>query len=161
FLVQAKSMLNGVAAGDDGILQSLAAVRVATGFLAQTVGLVDRCGQYRQRISYFVQVLTCRAERVRAGWIQLDPVRVMRNLIADAGARSFGRVDDRGGQRVFRSRRIFRLRTPNDAQGRYLIAWTIEAAAVDRIPDGDVAVAVPVTGHVARGCESRVQVELC
>src|SRR5215831_5482490 len=106
--------------------------------------LINRGLQDRQWIGNFVQILTRRAERVCARRIQLDPVCAMRTLVPDSGTCLFRRSDDRGSQGVFRDRWIFRFRTPNDAQGRDLIAWTIDSAIVDRIPNRDVAVPVAV-----------------
>src|SRR6266567_1706769 len=50
FLIQAEGVLDGVAAGDDGILLPLAAINMARGLLAEPMGLIDQRLQDRYGI---------------------------------------------------------------------------------------------------------------
>ncbi len=122
--------------------------------------LVDRRLQHRQRIRHFIFGCSIGRERVRAGRIQLDPIRSVRDLIPRGSARFLRRTYDRRGKRIFRYIRIFRLRAPHNAARRHLITRTVDAPFVDRVANGDVAVSVPVARHIARGRESGAQIEL-
>ena len=53
-LIEAEGVLDGVAAGDDGVLLPLAAVDVAAGLLAEAMRLVDQRLQHRHRIGQHV-----------------------------------------------------------------------------------------------------------
>ena len=84
----------------------------------------------------------------------------MRDLIAHGGAPFVGSANHGAGQGVVGIGRIGRLVSPNDAAGGNLVAGTVDAAFVDGVADGDVAISVAVRGHVARRGESCVQAGL-
>ncbi len=96
-------MLDGVAAGDDGVLLPLAAIDVAAGLVAEAMGLVDQRLQHRHRIGQNVLGLAGRAERIGAGREQLDPIGAVLDVLADRGARFFDRAHHDARQRVLRS----------------------------------------------------------
>jgi hypothetical protein len=97
-------MLNRVAARDDGILLSFAAVDVAAGLVAEPVGLVDHGGQHRHRIGHFILVLAVCGEGIAAGRKQLDPIGAVLDVLAHRFAPFLDRVHDGTGQWI-RSRR--------------------------------------------------------
>src|ERR1700681_1748254 len=101
---------------------------MAAGLLAQTMGLVNKRFQYGLGISQFVLVFTIRAERVRTGRVQLDPIRTMRNLVAYGCARFLFVTHHGTRQGVFRNVRILRLGSPNDSTGGNQIPGAVDTS---------------------------------
>ena len=157
-LVEAKCVLDGVAARRDRILQPLAAEYVTRGLVAEAVRLLDQCLKHRQRVRRDVLRRAVRLERVRAAGEQLDPVGAVLDLVAHRGARLVGVVHDRRAERILGRRRA-RLAPANPAR-RDLRARAVDQAFVDRVADVDVGVAVVVAAHVTDGREPRAQIGL-
>ena len=99
-------MLDGVAAGDDGVLLPFAAVDVAAGLMAEPMRFVDQRLQDRHRIGHLVLGLAGGGEGVGARREQLDPIRAVLDLLAHGGARFFDRANDGAGQWIRPERRV-------------------------------------------------------
>ena len=95
-------MLDGVAAGDDRVALSFAAVHVAARLVAEAMRLVDERLQHGQRIGHLVLHLAVRREGIVAGGEELDPVGAVLDLLADRRAGVVHRSHDRAGQRIGR-----------------------------------------------------------
>ncbi len=93
--IEVEGVLDGVAAGDDGVSFAVAAVNVTGRFFAEAVSLVDQRLQDGHGISGRVLNVAGGGEGVGAGGIELDPVGAMIDLVADGGA-GFGNRADHG-----------------------------------------------------------------
>ena len=99
-------MLDGVAAGDDGVLLPVAAEDVASRLFTEAMRLVDHAPGGRAADTSDVLRLSRGAEGVRAGRKQLDPVRAVLDLLAYRGSAFVSGAMTAAGQRVRQRRRI-------------------------------------------------------
>ena len=111
-LGQAVAVLDGVAAGSDAVLQTLATEGVAGRLLARAMGLVHQRLQHGQRIRQDVLRFASGVEGIAAGRIELDPVHAPVDVLAHGRARFLGRANDDAGERIRLGRRVRRLRRP-------------------------------------------------
>ena len=107
------------------------------------------------RIGHFVLRLAGGRERIGPRREELDPIRAMLDLLAHGCARVLHRTDHRAGQGIVRRGGVRGFGAPDDAEGRYLVPGPVDAALVDGVADGNIAVSIPVAAHVARCGETR------
>src|SRR5262249_41298710 len=142
-LGETESMLDGVAAGRDGVLQSLATEHVAARLLAEAMGLVDRRLQHIQRIGRHIVDVAGRRERIGAAGEQLDPIRSALSVLAYGRAAFLSIADPVACQRIDWNVGC-NSRAPDDAASRHLEARSVEATFIDGIAHLDIGIAVAV-----------------
>ena len=152
-------MLDGVAAGRDGVLQALAAKDMAACLLAETMGFIDQRLQDRQRIGRHIVDVAGRREGIGPTRKQLDPIDAALDVLAHRRAALFGRGDAHAGQWVHRDSGR-NCGSPDDAAARHHEPRAFEAALVDGVAHLHVGVAVAMRAHVTRCGEARAQVSL-
>ncbi len=135
-------MFDGVAAGSNRELQTVAAERVARRLPVETMGFVDDRLQHRQRIHQHVLGLACRTKRVGTGREQLDPVDALGNLLAHGGAPFVSGANHLVVERILRALRWIRI--PANAAAGDLKPWTLEVTHRDRVANVHIGKAVTV-----------------